>query len=245
MDAGETDAVCVNVGRGVAVGVGVTVGAGAGVTVGASVGATVAVGTGLAAAATENHLSTLFLMEDLGITEGPEGGLSEADKAAIARDQSQWIEGFDGDSYLHHGARRVGLSGPIEPQVDYREGQVEIRFLRALDADAGHRRPSCEVEVGRVAHRKTFALLAMRKRTAATRTRVLPRGLGGHDVPALRLGEWPRGAMALGHDHAERFIDGRTVALFLVARIRPKPGDFLSSVDSHRFAASRLQRFHD
>lgn len=77
-------------------------------------------------------LTSLFLLEDLGIDPGPEDTIGDPERAALARYQSQWIEGFEGDSYLYHGDRRVGLSGPIEPQADYKDGAVEIRFLRAL-----------------------------------------------------------------------------------------------------------------
>ncbi|CAN5806133.1 DUF1007 family protein [soil metagenome] len=78
-------------------------------------------------------LASLFMLEDLAIEEGPDGRIGEADKAALAAYQSQWIDGFEGDGTLHHERRRIGLSRPIEPQADYRGGQVEIRFLRALD----------------------------------------------------------------------------------------------------------------
>jgi ABC-type uncharacterized transport system substrate-binding protein len=80
-----------------------------------------------------DHLSTLLLLEDLGIAPDADGAIAEADKAAIARDQSQWVEGYEGDATLRHAGARIGLSRPIEPQADYRDGQVEIRFLRALE----------------------------------------------------------------------------------------------------------------
>jgi ABC-type uncharacterized transport system substrate-binding protein len=80
-----------------------------------------------------DHLSTLFLLEDLGLAPVPETGLDDAAAAAVARDQTQWIDGYDGDATLHHAGRRIELSRPIEPQAAYRDGQVEIRFLRALD----------------------------------------------------------------------------------------------------------------
>jgi ABC-type uncharacterized transport system substrate-binding protein len=79
-------------------------------------------------------LSSLFMLEDLEIVEDADGSVADADKAALARYQSQWIDGYDGDSYLYEGGRRVGLSGPLEPQADYRDGAVVIRFLRELDA---------------------------------------------------------------------------------------------------------------
>lgn len=80
-----------------------------------------------------DFLSTLLLMEDLGIEERPDGSLAPEDEDALARDQSQWVDGFEGDATLLHDGRRIGLSRPIEPRASYRDGQVEIRFLRALE----------------------------------------------------------------------------------------------------------------
>jgi ABC-type uncharacterized transport system substrate-binding protein len=80
-----------------------------------------------------DHFSTLLLLEDLDVAPGPDGTLDPEAAALVAFDQSQWIEGYDGDATLRHAGRRVGLSRPIEPQADYRDGQVEVRFLRALD----------------------------------------------------------------------------------------------------------------
>jgi ABC-type uncharacterized transport system substrate-binding protein len=80
-----------------------------------------------------DHLYTLLLLEDLGIRPGEGGAITDDDRAALAHDQSQWIDGYDGDATLRHGGARIGLSRPIEPQADYRDGQVEIRFLRALE----------------------------------------------------------------------------------------------------------------
>jgi ABC-type uncharacterized transport system substrate-binding protein len=79
-----------------------------------------------------DFLSSLLLLEDLGITEGEDGSISDADKAALAQDQTQWVEGFEGDASLHHGTERMALSRPIEPQAGYDDGYVEIRFLRRL-----------------------------------------------------------------------------------------------------------------
>jgi ABC-type uncharacterized transport system substrate-binding protein len=79
-----------------------------------------------------DHLWSLILIDDLGLEEDADGTLSQEARDAIAFDQSQWIDGYDGDASLLHDGIPVELSGPIEPQADYRGGQVEIRFLRAL-----------------------------------------------------------------------------------------------------------------
>lgn len=79
-------------------------------------------------------LSSLFMLEDLGIAEAADGTIGAEAEAALARYQSQWIEGFEGDSYLWAEGERIGLSGPLETRAAYDAGAVEIRFLRALAA---------------------------------------------------------------------------------------------------------------
>ncbi|MBP7003560.1 DUF1007 family protein [Amaricoccus sp.] len=77
-------------------------------------------------------MTSLFMLEDLGLD--PTQPLQPADRARLAAYQTEWQPGFDGDSYLHDGARRVGLSGSLEPEAGIRDGQVVIVFLRDLDA---------------------------------------------------------------------------------------------------------------
>lgn len=77
-------------------------------------------------------LSSLFMLEDLGIAADAEP--APAERAALAAYQTEWIEGYEGDSYLWRGATRVGLSGPREAAADLRDGRVVVRFLRSVEA---------------------------------------------------------------------------------------------------------------
>lgn len=77
-------------------------------------------------------MTSLFILEDLGINATRP--LWPGDRARIAAYDTAWDEGYDGDSYLWDGARRVGLSRPREPDAELRDGRVTITFLRDLDA---------------------------------------------------------------------------------------------------------------
>jgi ABC-type uncharacterized transport system substrate-binding protein len=77
-------------------------------------------------------LTSLFMLEDLGIDPGQP--LADADRPRLAQYDTEWDEGYDGDSYLWDGDHRVGLSEPRAPEADLRDGKVTIRFLRDLAA---------------------------------------------------------------------------------------------------------------
>jgi ABC-type uncharacterized transport system substrate-binding protein len=80
-----------------------------------------------------DFMSSFFFLDELGIVEDPPGQIDAAAKAELAEYQSQWIEGYEGDSYLWDGDTRIGLSGPLEPRAEYHDGLVEIVFLRAVE----------------------------------------------------------------------------------------------------------------
>lgn len=78
-------------------------------------------------------LTSLFMLEDLGIVGDTDAALAPDDRQRLAAYQTEWVDGFDGDAYLWDGSRRIGLSGPIEPTSELRDGSVVISFLRRLD----------------------------------------------------------------------------------------------------------------
>lgn len=82
---------------------------------------------------TYDALTSLFMLEDLGISAEAADTLSAADAARLAAYQTSWEPGYEGDSYLWNGASRVALSGPIDAEARIIEDQVEITFLRILD----------------------------------------------------------------------------------------------------------------
>ncbi len=78
-------------------------------------------------------LTSLFMLEELGIDAAEDAALTPADRDRLAAYQTEWVDGYEGDSYLWDGDRRVGLSGPEAPDAELIEGKVAIRFLRALE----------------------------------------------------------------------------------------------------------------
>jgi ABC-type uncharacterized transport system substrate-binding protein len=77
-------------------------------------------------------LTSLFMLEDLGIDAAGSAPLSAEDRARLAAYQTEWMEGFEGDSYLWDGELRIDLSGPLAADAALRDGRVAISFERAL-----------------------------------------------------------------------------------------------------------------
>jgi ABC-type uncharacterized transport system substrate-binding protein len=77
--------------------------------------------------------TSLFLLEDLGIEANETAEMSAAQRAELAAYQTTWDAGFAGDSTLSHDGTRMGLSGPVDAEAEIRDGQVVIRFTRAVE----------------------------------------------------------------------------------------------------------------
>jgi len=77
--------------------------------------------------------TSLIMLEDLGITALDTAGMSPAERAELAAYQTTWDPSFEGDSTLTRDGERVGLSGPRAPEAGIVNGQVVIRFLRAVE----------------------------------------------------------------------------------------------------------------
>ncbi len=76
-------------------------------------------------------LNSLFMTEELGLPiDEP---TPPEDRPRIAAFQTEWIAGFDGDSYLFHQGERVGLSGPRGADGEVLDGRVRISFLRDVE----------------------------------------------------------------------------------------------------------------
>lgn len=87
-------------------------------------------------------LTSLFMLEDLAIDAT--GPLAAEDRARLAAYQTEWDAGFDGDSYLWDGARRIELSGPEAADAALMDGKVAISFTRSVGAPF---RPGAETVV--------------------------------------------------------------------------------------------------
>jgi ABC-type uncharacterized transport system substrate-binding protein len=120
-------------------------------------------------------LNSLFMLEDLGLpVDAPE--LEPADRARLAAYQTERVEGYDGDSYLWHHGERIGLSGPLAPEAEIRDGQVAIMFRRDV-ATPFRPDPSTEVQVYDPTYFTAYAI------TDAPRLEGAPAGCGAEVVP--------------------------------------------------------------
>lgn len=78
-----------------------------------------------------DEMSSLFMFEDLGIDPGK--ALTAEEETALAAYQTEWIEGFEGDSYLRTDGKAVPLGGPQAPEAEVRDdGRAVIRFNRRV-----------------------------------------------------------------------------------------------------------------
>ncbi|MGF1659820.1 MAG: DUF1007 family protein [Rubrimonas sp.] len=76
--------------------------------------------------------SSLFLLEDMGLDPDGDGALTEAERAALAADQTDWPETFAGDSYLRIGGEAAALSPARDGSAALEDGRVVVRFRRDL-----------------------------------------------------------------------------------------------------------------
>ncbi len=77
---------------------------------------------------------SLYLLQDEGIDSDGDGVLTEEEKARLAARETNWVEDYDGDSFLWQNEARIGLSRPVDATGDLVDGQVTIIFDRLLDA---------------------------------------------------------------------------------------------------------------
>lgn len=76
-------------------------------------------------------MTSLFMLGDLGI-DGSKP-LSDEDRSRLAGYDTVWDAGYAGDTYLWNGKQAIGLSNPVAPEAEIRDGRVVLRFLRDVD----------------------------------------------------------------------------------------------------------------
>ncbi len=78
--------------------------------------------------------SSLFLLEQMRLDPDGDGALTDAERALLAADQTDWSEGFEGDSRLYLGDARAALSPARAGEADLEDGRIVVRFRRDLAA---------------------------------------------------------------------------------------------------------------
>ena len=76
-------------------------------------------------------MTSLLMLEDLRIDAA--APLAPEDRARLAAYQTEWQPGFDGDSYLIDGDRRIAVSGPLRPDATIEDAKVVITFARNVE----------------------------------------------------------------------------------------------------------------
>lgn len=90
-------------------------------------------------------LFSLYLLGEMGIDAFAPA--DEAVRAAIAEDQTNWIEGFEGNSFLLADGEPIRLSGPLNPTGDIVNGRVAASHERRLETPLDPRETEIVVEV--------------------------------------------------------------------------------------------------
>lgn len=79
-----------------------------------------------------DEFTTLWMLDEAGLDPDFTGTLTEEEKAALARLDTNWDADFEGDLFLWMGGEAVELSRPLEPWADLRDGRAVTSHLRAL-----------------------------------------------------------------------------------------------------------------
>jgi ABC-type uncharacterized transport system substrate-binding protein len=81
-----------------------------------------------------DDLYSLYVVGDMGLDPDWDGKLTPEEEAKLAGFDMQWIEGFEGDTYVVQGAAKLALSGPKEWEASYGDGRITTTHLRTFDA---------------------------------------------------------------------------------------------------------------
>lgn len=96
---------------------------------------------------------SLFALQEAGFDKDGDGKLTAVEEQALALYFSQWVDGYQGDSYIWSGDRRIGLSRPDEAVASLSEdGRIRMEFVRALETPLDPRK----VEVTAKAYDPTY-----------------------------------------------------------------------------------------
>lgn len=79
-----------------------------------------------------DDLTTLIILEELGMDPDGDGALTPAETAQMKTVVGTWPEGFAGDLVLTRNGGAVALSGPLDPDAMMHDGRLVTTHLRAL-----------------------------------------------------------------------------------------------------------------
>lgn len=73
---------------------------------------------------------SMVLVSDMGLDPEFTGEITDDERAELDGFDMNWIEGYHGDTHVTQGGVPLALTGPVEWQSDFREGQLFSRHLR-------------------------------------------------------------------------------------------------------------------
>ena len=75
-------------------------------------------------------LFSMLLVSDMGLDPDFTGEITDSERADLDGFDMNWIEGYHGDTHVTQNGEAVALTGPVDWQSDYRDGQLSSRHLR-------------------------------------------------------------------------------------------------------------------
>lgn len=85
---------------------------------------------------TYDEFTTLFLMENFDIDPDGDGVLTDADRAAIIKSETDWPDSFNGDVYLEVDGTTLPLGRPEDQSASLSKGRITVAFVLALNEPA-------------------------------------------------------------------------------------------------------------
>ncbi len=73
---------------------------------------------------------SMLLVSDLGLDPDFTGEITEAERSDLDGFDMNWIEDYHGDTHVTQSGTALALTGPLEWESDYRDGQLFSRHLR-------------------------------------------------------------------------------------------------------------------
>lgn len=81
-----------------------------------------------------DELYSLLVMEEYGVDDDYDGALRPEELETLNGFDMQWIEGFEGDTYLSQNGAPIALSGPVAHATAVEEGRIVTTHTRRLAA---------------------------------------------------------------------------------------------------------------
>ncbi|MEM6385365.1 MAG: DUF1007 family protein [Pseudomonadota bacterium] len=77
---------------------------------------------------TYDAFTSLTLFDILDLDKDNDGQLDEADRAAIVAGETEWAEGYKGDTYLEQNGEAVALTRPKNGMASYSDDRITVSF---------------------------------------------------------------------------------------------------------------------